>query len=266
MSTPKILLVNDDGISSPGLKAAAEAAISLGEATVMAPLHQQTAMGRARTGKPEAQLVPLAYDVHGQRIRAFSCEASPAAVVAHGLRVFTDYVPSLLISGINYGENIGVNASGSGTVGAALEAACRGIPALAVSLETPVESHFHYTEEDWSVATYFTRYFAKLILAKGLPPDVHILKVEVPAGATTATPWKPARLTPYEYYQGYIPAPTPQSARSEVEKAKRDCANDAADTDGYVMSVDKVVAVTPLSIDFTSRIAFPELRSWLEGA
>ena len=266
MPTPQILLANDDGIASPGLKAAVEAALPLGEITVMAPLFQQTAMGRARTGKPEAQLVPVDYQVGGQRVRAFSCEASPAAVVAHGLRVFTEYVPALLISGINYGENIGVNASGSGTVGAALEGACRGIPGLAVSLETPVESHFHYTEEDWSVAAYFTRYFAERILAKGLPPDVHILKVEVPAGATTATPWKIARLTPYEYYRGYITAPTPQSPRSEVEKDKRDCACDNTDTDGYVLAVDKMVAVTPLSIDFTSRIAFSELHSWLEKA
>ncbi len=266
MTLPNILLTNDDGIDSPGLKAAVEAALSLGEVTVIAPLHQQTSMGRARTGKPEATLVPVEYTVDGKPVRAYSCEASPAAVVAHGLRVFTGYRPDLLIAGVNYGENIGVNASGSGTVGACLEAACRGVPALAMSLETPIASHRCYTEENWEASVHFTRYFAERILKNGLPRDVHVLKVEVPACATADTPWKLTRLTPAEYYEGVIPNPGPQSMRKDVVTAKRDCRPDDEDTDGRAVSVEKVVAVTPLSVDFCSRVAFPELRSWLEKA
>ncbi len=264
MTQPQIMLTNDDGIYSPGLQAAVDSMSGCGDLLVAAPLQQQTSMGRARTGRPDARLVPLDYTSENHRIKAFFCEASPAAVVAHYFRVFTDYKPDLLVSGINYGENIGVNASGSGTVGAALEAACNGIPALAVSLELPVASHMSYTEENWESAKYFTRYFAERILNFGLPPDVHILKVEVPDSATPDTPWKLTGLTPRPYYLGTISRPTPQSARNEVITSKRDCGNDLPDTDGHALQTDKVVAVTPLSIDFTSRVAFTTLRAWLD--
>ncbi len=209
----KILLTNDDGIGSPGLKAAAMALLPLGELMIMAPTRQQTSMGRAYAGDPEARLEPVPFEVDGTAITAYACDASPAAVLRHGLLVFPDYAPSLVVAGVNYGENIGVDASGSGTVGATLDAACRGFPALAMSLETGIESHHAYSDKNWDGAVHFTRLFARGILAKGLPPGVDILKVEVPDNATEKTPWKVAGLSPYSYYTKELPRPGLEARR-----------------------------------------------------
>ena len=143
MRKPKILITNDDGIHSPGLRAAAEAAQSIGEVTIAAPRHQQTGMGRSLTGNREARLEQINYLVNGRNITAFHCECSPALVVRHCLKtVFHDNKPDLLISGINYGENLGFNVTCSGTVGAALEGASFGIPSIAISKQTEIESHY----------------------------------------------------------------------------------------------------------------------------
>src|SRR4030067_821485 len=93
--------------------------------------------------------------------------------------------PALCGSGINYGENVGTGITASGTVGAALEAAALGVPALAVSLEVAQEYHLTYSEDvDFSAAAFFTGYFARLLLDKKFPEDAHVLKVDVPSDAT----------------------------------------------------------------------------------
>jgi 5'-nucleotidase len=84
--------------------------------------------------------------------------------------------PDLVVSGINYGENVGSGITISGTVGAAMEGASLGVPSLAVSLETSEEHHLSYSAEvDFSAAAYFTAYFARLLLERNMPADVHLL-------------------------------------------------------------------------------------------
>ena len=107
-----ILITNDDGIRSPGLKAAVEAVLDIGTVTVVAPSFQQTGAGRGLTGEKNAGLIPVDYAVNGVTVKAFHCDCSPALAVRHSLRtIFKSDRPDLLISGINYGEN-------PGTVGA----------------------------------------------------------------------------------------------------------------------------------------------------
>ncbi len=201
MTNIQILITNDDGIESPGLKAAVEAVISLGEITVVAPSTQQTATGRGMTGNKESSLLPVEYNVNGKKIKAFHCDCSPALIVRHSLMtVFRDEKPDLVISGINYGENLGANVTCSGTVGAALEAACKGIPSIAVSKQTDIESHLKYTEQNWSTTAYFLKHFSELLLTTELMYDVDVLKIDVPASATPDTAWKFTKLARAGYY------------------------------------------------------------------
>jgi 5'-nucleotidase len=110
--------------------------------------------------------------------------------------------PALIVSGINYGENVGTGVTISGTVGAALEAAALGFPALAISLETEPALHLSYSEDvDFSTAAYFTAYFGRLLLERRLLPDVDVLKVDVPSSATPQTPWKATRVSHLRYYE-----------------------------------------------------------------
>ena len=79
--------------------------------------------------------------------------------------------PDLVVSGINYGENVATGITISGTVGAAMEAASVNIPALAASLETPHDKHLSYdTDVDFSAAAHFTALFARALLEKQFPP------------------------------------------------------------------------------------------------
>lgn len=265
MKTKKILVTNDDGIHSPGLHAAVKALRGMGEIKVLAPLKQQTAMGRALSGNMESALQTVELPLNGLKIEAYACDATPATTVRHGLRVLSALKPDLLISGINYGENLGVSITSSGTVGAALEGGCRGIPSIAISLETGIDDHFDYTELDWDAAGHFLKRFSQLIFANGLPPDVHILKIDVPRTATPQTPWQLTRLSRNAYYTATMDSPSLDSKLKDFIVTKGAQDGEPADTDIHALAVEEVVSVTPLSVDLTSRDRFPLIQSWLDG-
>jgi 5'-nucleotidase len=161
-----------------------------------------------------------------------------------------------VVSGINYGENVGAGVTISGTVGAALEAAANGIPALAVSLETDPEHHRSYaTSIEFSTAAYFAVYFARLLLRKQLPFDVAVLKVDVPAHATPQTPWALTRLSRQNYYDPVRPLRTAwEQALPVGYRRAGDPSADPQDTDIYALRVKEIVSVTPLSLDLTARV------------
>ncbi len=265
---PNIFLTNDDGIHSPGLRAAVQAVMHLGNVVVVAPSTQQTGMGRSFSGNMNAPLAAIDYNVDGQHIKAFHCEGSPALTVQHGLNVlFTQGPPDLLISGINYGENLGSNISVSGTIGAALEGASRGIPALAVSLQTGEGMHFHYSEQDWSATIHFLTMFARSLLTQSLPLDVDVLKVDVPGSATTQTPWRLTRLSRNLYYTAFLDHPSLESTPGEAELSIHVVRESLEpESDIYALVIDQIVSVTPLSLDCTSREDFQMLQNILAGS
>ncbi|HOO58477.1 MAG TPA: 5'/3'-nucleotidase SurE, partial [Anaerolineaceae bacterium] len=144
---PQILLTNDDSIDSPGLWAAAEALAPIGFVHVVAPRVQQTSMGRALPRESDGHIEPRTMTVRGQEWQVYAVGGSPAQAFLHGYYEVLGFKPDLVVSGINYGENVASGVTISGTVGAALEAATFGIPALAVSLQTPVQRHLDLSPE-----------------------------------------------------------------------------------------------------------------------
>ncbi len=82
----RILITNDDGIESPGLRAAVESVVDIGDVTIVAPSHQHTGMGRSLTGDEQARLEPVDYQINGTKISAYHCDCSPALVVRHSLK------------------------------------------------------------------------------------------------------------------------------------------------------------------------------------
>ena len=100
-------------------------------------------------------------EVNGKHWTVHAISGTPAMAVLYGIFELIPDKPDLVVSGINYGLNVGSGVTISGTVGAALEAAAAGIPALAISLETEKKYHASYSREiDFSTAGYFTRYFS----------------------------------------------------------------------------------------------------------
>lgn len=127
----RILITNDDGINAPGLvvleRIAAAIAGPSGEVWTVAPAFEQSGVGHAISYTHPTMIVELGP-------RRFAAEGSPADCVLAGLHdVLVGAEPDLVLSGVNRGNNAGENVVYSGTVGAAMEAALQGLPAIALS-------------------------------------------------------------------------------------------------------------------------------------
>ena len=255
-NTPQILLTNDDGIASPGLWAAARELSKLGFVHVIAPSRQFSGAGRSLPSDSDGIIKAQQKLMDGGTWKVYAVGGSPAQSVLHAILEVLPVCPDLVVSGINFGENVGSGITISGTVGAALEVAAFGLPALAISLETELEHHYSYSEEvDFSTAAHFTGYFSRMLLGKRMPEDVDLLKVDVPKGATPDTPWVVTRVSRRRYFE---PLP-PQRASWEIPavvgyRQSDNHLDDPPDSDSYALRVRRVVSVTPLSLDLTSRI------------
>jgi len=264
---PLILITNDDGITSPGLRATVEAVLPLGEPLVVAPDRQWSGAGRSMPPGPEGRIARYSLEVNGSSITAYQVEGSPALTVLHGLLELAPRQPALLISGINFGENLGSDVTISGTVGAALQGAACGVPSLAVSLQTPKETHTcHSDDVDFSAAIHFTRLFARMMLRERLPFDVDMLKIDIPDDATPETPWQ---LTRASRHPGFNPIPQRRADLAEPLRIDYESTTSPEraelDSDIYALRVGRVVSVVPLSLDLTSRTDFGEIEALLRG-
>ncbi|MBI9046078.1 MAG: 5'/3'-nucleotidase SurE [Anaerolineaceae bacterium] len=262
---PRILICNDDGIHSPGLKAAAEALQPLGELTIVAPRDQYSGAGRSYPHDSDGHIDPVEIEVNNQKVIGYAVGGSPAQAVLHAFMEIMDEKPHLVVSGINYGENIGWGITVSGTIGSAMEGADFGVPALAVSLQLLSENFLEYENIDFSSAGYFTRLFSERVLKEGLPSGVDLLKIEVPADATQQTGWQVTRLLPDRYFRIQT---TRKGSWKEVKEGKiigkpKFLPGYGEDTDGHVLIVDKQVSVTPLKLDMTAPVDFDNLTQHL---
>ncbi len=267
---PLILLTNDDGIRSPGLRGAAEAVCDLGDLLLVAPAEQQTGMGRAIPPLPGRRIARGAVPVGCQEMSAYAIEGTPAQAVSYGVLVLAPALfgrrPALVISGINYGENLGTSVTVSGTVGAALQAAEMGVRGLAVSLETDKAYHYNHGHDvDWSAAAHFTKWCARAMLAAQLPHDLDVIKMDVPNDATALTPWRLTRQSRQSYYQVLPPAELVTEGELPIldYRVAIDWATLEPDSDIWAFARDRVVAVTPLSQDLTARVDFVRLGAVL---
>lgn len=266
-SKPRILITNDDGIRSPGLAAVVAAVHDLGEILIVAPQEQQTSMSRARTrfGENFGIFHKHIVKYKNQQWEGIGINCTPALCVNYADDDISPGPIDLVISGINYGENIGTCVTVSGTVGAAIEAADRGIRALAVSLEIPnTDYHSYHKEIDFSAAIAFTRLFTQKALANAFPDDVDILKIEIPAEATSQTPWVLTEQDRIRYYMPQIhPRENPYEERGEISHIPQKKNFIKENTDAHA-AAKGWVSVTPLSINLTSRTDFTQLKSYLD--
>ena len=236
----KILITNDDGVFSPGLKAAIEAVEDLGEITVAAPTKQQTAAGRSLKGSRKQHFTETVIKTGKNNIRAFHVDCTPALLLKYAFTtIFREEKPDLLISGINYGENIGTDITVSGTLGAAFEAASIGIPAIAASLQTPFEYHFNYGEVNWDAVKYFLKMFTERFKTAGGFRNFKILKIDVPETADSSTQWVRTRLTDKPYYNNIIYNGTVSSRLDEMSLELNNSKAHEKGTDAHTILIEK---------------------------
>jgi 5'-nucleotidase len=262
----RILVTNDDGIESPGLWTVANTLAQLGEVTVAAPREQASGTGRSLPISSDGRIEKRQVSFWGQAFEGYAVGGTPAQVVLHAISEIMPAKPDLVVSGINYGENVGNSIAVSGTVGAAMEAASWGIQSIAASLQLP--DHIDYTsysdEVDFSVAAYFVKYFAEIILKNKMPQDVDALKIDVPRDATPESPWRVTKVAPVRCYGFEVERKGALHEPAEIIGFLNPIRQDmvAADTDFHAVKFGQSVSVTPLSLDMTSRIGLNDLQEW----
>ncbi|MCV9386219.1 5'/3'-nucleotidase SurE [Reichenbachiella ulvae] len=164
MSKPLILVSNDDGITSNGIRKLVELMAQMGEVVVVAPDKPQSGMGHAITVGDTLRLVKS--DLFGD-ILAYECSGTPADCIKLAKReVLKDRKVDLVVSGINHGSNTSISVLYSGTMSAAIEGAIEGGPAIGFSLcDFSADADFSHVDE------YVTK-ITKNVLEHGLPTGI----------------------------------------------------------------------------------------------
>ena len=264
MKNHLILVTNDDGVASDGLRAAVEVLLPLGDVVVVAPDKQWSGAGRAMPRQVSGDLNPIPYETYvGIHVPAYALDTSPALCVVHAMLELLDRKPDLVVSGINYGENVSTEITISGTIGAALEAAAFGIPSLAVSMSMPVSAHLVGNAlEDYAAAGTYTQRFARHMLQHKLPDDVDVLSINLPQGATPNTPWRLTKLSRNRYFVPLAPDRENGDGRPGYG-IMEDPSRAEHNSDVWCLHVKHMVSVTPLSMDMTARADFGQLDELL---
>jgi 5'-nucleotidase len=250
-----ILLVNDDGINSTGIKAAYNAVKEIDDVTIVAPAVQQSGVGRS---------ISLFSPIIASQMKigsapAYSVKGTPVDAIILGFYGILKTKPDLVVSGINLGENMSSEATTSGTVGAALEAASQGVTAIAISQSTSKAVKYESVpaEVDLSLAMEVLVNLAEYVLKEGLPSGVDLLNVNVPEECKS----KEIRITRLarRMYTTRVHERHDPRGRSYFW-IDGDAIYDVEEgTDVYAVRKERCISITPLKLDFTSHEALADL-------
>jgi len=245
----RILVTNDDGYHSEGLQVLADALESLGEVWVVAPSREQSAVSHALTLHR-----PLRIERLGDR--RFSVDGTPTDCVTLAAGAIMKGSPAdLVVSGINFGANMGADVHYSGTVSAAFEGVILGMPALAVSQVQGEGFSFH-------PAARFARELAGWILENGLPPET-LLNVNVPP--RPAREVRVTRLGARRYTEGVIEQQDPRGRQIFWIGGGEPRWESISGTDFHAVHDEGCISVTPLHLDLTNPGFLQELLNSLPG-
>ena len=164
-----ILVVNDDGITSPGIKALIEVAKEFGEVVVVAPDKPQSGMGHAITLDSILSINKM--EISG--VESYACSGTPVDCVKIAVNKILNRKPDIIVSGINHGSNSSINVLYSGTMSAALEGSLEGIPSVGFSLLS------HSIDADFKASKYYAHHIINQLLAKSIHKGI-CLNVNIP--------------------------------------------------------------------------------------
>lgn len=258
---PRIMLTNDDGITSTGLWAAYEALEPIADITVVAPATQQSAVGRS---------ISIFEPIRATRVTmngvpAYSVGGKPTDSVIIGLFALR-LNPDLVVSGVNIGENLSYESiMTSGTVGAALEASNQGVPSIAFSQQ--VEDQGDKFDDPSGITDRFSdakrviREVCEKIIENGFPKNAHVINVNIPAPVRGG--YEITRLAEKLFYTGVEERFDPRGRPYYwIDGPLYEDAEEGTD----VHAIQKGnVSITPITLDCTAFRAKDDLKSILDG-
>ncbi|MGD8426762.1 MAG: 5'/3'-nucleotidase SurE [Balneolaceae bacterium] len=236
---PVILVCNDDGIFSPGIRALADVASEFGSVEIIAPDRQQSAVGHAVT--VTTPLRSRAFQIDG-RFSGQAVTGTPADSVKLAHDQLMKRKPDLVISGINHGSNAGINILYSGTVSAATEGTILGYPSIAVSCTDYGE------DADLSGAKEAARKVIGYVLREGLPKGI-TLNLNVPAGPLKGIRWTRQANSRYvEEFEGRV---DPNNRSYYWLTGRMELLEEGEDIDVKVLEKG-YASLTPIQYDMTA--------------
>jgi 5'-nucleotidase len=243
-----ILISNDDGIHSPGLKALYDSLTSLGEIYVIAPDRNRSATSHSVT-----LYSPLR--VKEVLDHWYMVDGTPSDCINLGVNgILKDKKPDLVAVGINEGGNLGDDITYSGTVMAAVEGALLGIPSIAVSLVT--RNNFQFR-----IAASFSQKLCQYIIRKRLPSNT-VLNVNVPNIPRKDLKGISITRQGKRIYSGaVIEKVDPRGQKYYWLGGVEDGWNGEKGTDFHAVNNGKI-SITPLNIDLTDYSAYKDLLHW----
>ncbi len=247
----KILISNDDGITSVGLAALAKELKKIGDVTIIAPLTEQSAVGHAITMKNPLRISE--HFINGE-FYGYAVDGTPADCVKIGIRNILKDVPDVVVSGINLGSNAAINIIYSGTVSAAREAAIMDVPSIAVSVTSHDATHFEF-------AAKLSADLALKIVKNGIPNGT-LLNVNVPD-------------LPEDKLAGILVTQQGKSKWDDIYEERIDpwgkkyywltgnlMQNDTSlESDQFALK-NNYATVTPIHFDLTDYKAYETMKSW----
>lgn len=257
----RILITNDDGVNSSGIMAAKRAVEDLGSIDVVAPATQQSGIGHALTLFEPIRVTSTTL-IDGTE--AYSVSGTPTDALLVGVYEIASKKPDLVISGINVGENLGMSElTTSGTIGAAMEAAANGIPALSVSLQVTrgdIKFHDGHVDVDFTHAEKMTRKVSRMIARRSLPEGVDFINLNVPSSPDSDK----IKLTTLgkRMYQIHIEKRLDPRGRPYYWIDGVPMEKDDPGTDVHVLREENCATITPISLDSTSNLDL--LKNWMD--
>jgi len=244
----KILITNDDGVFSEGLRTLANTVKTLGEVYVVAPDRERSAAAHSLTLHR-----PLRVEEISPRV--YAADGTPVDCVNLAVYGILERYPDLVISGINNGPNLGEDLVYSGTVSAAFEATFLGIPAFAISLAA--RKDFKY-----QVAANFALKVATHIMRVGLPKDT-LLNINVPNVEADQIPsYKITHQGKRVFEDAVVEKVDPRGKKYYWIGGGDQGFQDIAGTDFHAIA-NCYISITPLCVDLTNRSAVQALEGWI---
>lgn len=251
MIKPVILVVNDDGITAPGIKNLIEVMQPLGRVVVVAPDGPQSGMGHAITiGKPlrfdRVDLYP--------NVEMYKCSGTPVDCVKLAVnKIFKGKKPDICVSGINHGLNNSINVIYSGTMSAAVEGAIEGIPSIGFSLDDFSQ------EADFSHSKPFIKRITEQVLQHGLPEGT-LLNVNFPNGGDLKG-MKICRQANAKWAEEFEERADPYKRPYYWLTGVFQNHDKGEDTDVWALE-NGYVSIVPVQFDLTAHHAIPILNRW----
>jgi len=250
---PLILVINDDGITAPGIRALIDVMNTLGDVVVVAPDSPQSGMGHAITLDSTLHLERVYIDDGKQE--EYSCSGTPADCVKLAISEILDRRPDLCVSGINHGSNSSINVIYSGTMSAALEAGIEGIPSIGFSLLD------YNWNANFEAAKHYAKTIAQNVLENGLIDGV-VLNVNFPnLNIKEIKGVKICRQAKANWVEEFDKRISPQGREYYWLTGKFVNLDRGEDTDEWALS-NGYVSVVPVQFDLTAHHFIQNLNTW----